>query len=92
MNLQLMLGGEPCPNFWCCMSEIICDLITAILHNDGWDLTALFGRIQHLVPSARRLDDSIPFGEGQELIIEIEVNARGTKDIYIDNLGSIIDR
>jgi hypothetical protein len=32
------------------------------------------------------LDDGIPFGEGQELIVNIDVNVRGTNHIYIDYL------
>jgi hypothetical protein len=72
------------------MSEIMCDLTTLILHNDKWDPTRLFGRNQHLVPPARRLDDDIPFGEGQELIVDIEVDVRGTNNIYIDDLVSLV--
>jgi hypothetical protein len=68
------------------MSELICNLTTAILHHDEWDPTKLLGQNQHLVPPARRLDDSIPFGKGRELIVNIEINPRGTNDIYIDNL------
>ncbi len=63
MNLRLTFGGKPCPNFWCCMSEIMCDLTTAILHDNEWDPMTLFGRNQHLVPPARSLDINIPFGE-----------------------------
>ena len=54
MNLRLTLGGSLCPNFWCSMSEIMCDLVTAILHNDEWNPMTLFGRSQHLVPPPRR--------------------------------------
>jgi hypothetical protein len=68
------------------MSEIMCDLTTAILHNDEWDPMTLFGRNQHLVPSARSLDTNIPFGEGRELIVDIDVDARGMNNIYINNL------
>ncbi len=32
------------------------------------------------------MDDSIPFTEGEELIVDIPVDARGTGDVYIDNL------
>ena len=86
MSLCLTVGGKTCPNFWCCMLEIMCDLTTAILHNNEWDPTTLFRRNQHLVPPARSLDINIPFGEERELIVDIDVDARGTNDIYIDNL------
>ncbi len=65
----------------------MCNLTTAILHNDEWDPTKPFGQNQHLVPPARRLDD--PFGKGRELIVEIEIDPRGTNDIYIDDFVSL---
>jgi hypothetical protein len=36
------------------------------------------------------LDDDIPFREGQELIVAIEVNTRGTNDIFIDDLVLLV--
>ena len=89
MNLRLTFGGSLCPNFWCLMSELMCDLVTAILHNDEWDPTILFGRNQHLVPPPRPLDDDIPFGEGRELIVDIEIDPRGMNDVYIDDVVSL---
>ncbi len=41
---------------------------------------------QHLMPEMRLMDDSIPFTEGGELIMDILVDARGTGDVYIDDL------
>jgi hypothetical protein len=32
------------------------------------------------------MDDNVPFGIGKELIVEIEVNLRGTHNIYIDDM------
>jgi hypothetical protein len=71
------------------MSEIMCNLTTAILHSDKWDPMMLFGRNQHLVPPPRRLDDQIPFGKGRELIVDINVDSQGMNDIYIDDLVSL---
>ncbi len=71
------------------MSELMCNLKTAILHNDKWDPTKLFGQNHHLVPLARQLDNSILFGEGPKLIVNIEIDPRGTNDIYIDDLVSL---
>lgn len=67
----------------------MCDLVTAILHNDEWDPTTLFGRNQHLVPPPIRLHDNIPFGEGRELIVDIDVDPRGMNDVYIDDVISL---
>ncbi len=64
----------------------MCDLTTAILHNNEWDPTTLFRRNQHLVPPARSLDINIPFGDGRELIVDIDIDARGTNNIYINDL------
>ncbi len=72
------------------MSELMCDLTTAILHDDEWDPTKLFGQNQHLVLPAWWLDDSIPLGKGLKLIVDIEINLRGTNDIYIDDLVLLI--
>jgi hypothetical protein len=68
------------------MSEIMCNLVTAILHNDEWDPMSLFGRNQHLVPPPKRLDNDIPFGKGRELIVDIDVDPQGMNNIYIDNV------
>jgi hypothetical protein len=71
------------------MSEIMCNLTAAILHNNEWDPMMLFGRNRHLVPLPRRLDDQIPFGKGRELIVDINVDSQGMNDIYIDDLVSL---
>jgi hypothetical protein len=71
------------------MSEIMCNLTTAILHNNDWDPMMLFGRNQHLVPPPRRLDDQNSFGKGRELIVNINVDSQGMNDIYINDLVSL---
>ncbi len=49
----------------------------------------LCGKNQHLVPPPKFLNDSIPFAEGLELIIEIDINPGGTTDDYINDLMSL---
>ncbi len=49
----------------------------------------LFRRNQHLVSPPKFLDDSIPFADGLELIVEIDINPQGTMDEYIDDLISL---
>ena len=46
----------------------------------------LHSRIQHLIPEPITLDDNIPFGEGRELIVNIQVDPRGTNDVYVDDI------
>jgi hypothetical protein len=41
---------------------------------------------QHLVLAMELVDASIPFAEGTDLIVDIPVDPRGTKDVYIDDL------
>ncbi len=86
LYLHLTFGGSPCPNKWGAFSEPICNLATAILHNNSWDPTNLHSPTQNLVPPPRTMDDDMPFGIGKELIVEIKVNPRGTHNIYIDNM------
>ncbi len=64
-------------------------LTTAIKHNDNWDPLPLFGINQHLVPPKKYLDDTIPFAKGLDLIIDIDINPRGTTNDYIDDLISL---
>ncbi len=71
------------------ISETVCNLTTAIRQNDGWEPIKTFGRNQHLVPPPKFLEDSIPFAEGLELVVDILINSRGTSDIYINNLVSL---
>ncbi len=32
------------------------------------------------------LNDDIPFGQGEELIVDIPINSRGMHDIYINDI------
>jgi hypothetical protein len=89
MSLRLTFGGAPGPYEWSVISETICDLTTAIKHNNNWDPLTLYGINQHLVPPPKYLDDLIPFAEGLELIVEIDIDPRGTTDDYIDELVSL---
>ena len=51
----------------------------------GWDPTSLCSTNGHLVPPHLFLDNSIPFVEGKDLIIDVPVDARGTAYVYIDD-------
>ncbi len=89
MNLWLTFSGKPCPYKLCVISAVICNLTTAILHNNAWDPSCLHRQNHHLVPPPIVLDNSILLGIGRELIVDIPVNPRGTNDIYIDDLISL---
>jgi hypothetical protein len=90
ISLRLTFGGAPCPYEWGVISESVCDLANALLHDDDWDP-------QHLSapttpPPRDALDDSIPFGIGKPLIVDIPVDPRGTVDCYIDDtIGLTVD-
>ncbi len=93
MMLRLSFSGAPCPSEWGTISESVCDLINAILQHDDWDpLTLLTAAAQAHVPPKEVLSDNVPFGIGQDLIIDISVGARGIVDMYIDDfIGLTVD-
>ena len=91
MFLRLTFGGAASPNEWCMLAQTVCDLATAILHDEEWDPLSLASPSQKLVPlplsaSSRKLDYEEQLGLGRELIVNIPINHKGTHDIYIDNL------
>ena len=43
----------------------------------------------HLVPPPLFLEDSILYSEVKDLIIDLPVDARGTADVYIDDIISL---
>ncbi len=89
LYLRLTFGGCPCPNKWGIFSKPICNLATAILQDDLWTPANLHLPTQNLVPPPKAINNDVPFfpfGIGKELIVEIEINPRGTHNIYIDNM------
>ena len=92
LSLRLTFGGSPCPNEWGVISETICDLSNAILHDDNWDPLTLHSPSQHLVPCKEILSDDIPFAQVDDLIVDVPFNDRGFVDDYIDDLiGLTVD-
>jgi hypothetical protein len=75
MMLRLSFGGKPSPFEWDVISESIFNLANAILvHNNNWDPYNLIAPNHHFVPERMLLDDSIPFGQGSELIVDIPID------------------
>jgi len=90
--LRLTFGGALCPSEWGAIAESTCDLANAILLNDEWNPLSLQSPAQHLVPNKIILDDDIPFGIGNDLVVNIPVNPRGIIDLYIkDYCGLMVD-
>ena len=83
--LHLTFGGSPGPYECGVLSESICDFSIAIMKDAGWDPTSFCAPNGHLVPTPVFLDNSIPFAEGKDLIIDVPVDARVTADVYIDD-------
>ena len=83
--LRLTFRGAPGPYEWEVLSESICDLTIAIMQDSVWGPTSLCAPNGHLVPLPVFLDDSIPFAEGKDMIIDVMLDARGTADVYIDD-------
>jgi hypothetical protein len=86
LMLRLTFGGAPCPYEWSVISELICDLATAIIGDDEWDPDELHSPDQHHLPPHTFLPDDIPFAEGKELIVDIDIDDRGTHEMYLDDL------
>jgi hypothetical protein len=60
--------------------------MNAILQHDDWDPLTLFATAtQAHVPPKEVLPEDIPFGIGQDLIVDIPVDAKGIVNVYIDN-------
>lgn len=92
LALRLTFGGAACPFEWSIISEMICDLCTEITHDDNWDPDTLKSPSQHLVPPPSFLPDDIPFEEGKELAINLNVSDKGTHKMYLDDIiGLCID-
>jgi hypothetical protein len=86
LPLRLTFGGAPCPYEWGKISETICNLATAIIQNDAWDPDNLQAPNQEKFLPPKFMADDVPFGEGRELVINVEVDSRRTHDTYIDDL------
>jgi hypothetical protein len=86
LMLRLTFGGTPCPYEWSTISELICNLATAIVTDEEWDPSLTHSPDHHLIPPHDFLPDDIPFGQGKELIVDVNINDRGTHDMYIDDI------
>jgi hypothetical protein len=84
--LRLTFGGAPCLYEWSVISEVICDLATAIIGDKNWNPNTTDSPDQHLVPGHTFLPDNIPFAEGKEQIVDINIDDKGTHDMYLDDL------
>ena len=89
---RLTFGGAPGPYEWGGIAEPICDLAMRILHDPAWDPKNFHAPNPDLAPPPVILDDSIPFGIGKQLIMNVHVDPRGITDIYIgDTTGLTVD-
>jgi hypothetical protein len=86
MALRLMFGGAACPFEWSVISETVCDLATAIAHDENWDPKELQAPDQELIPPPVFLPDDIPLAPGKDLIVDVDVDNRGTHEMYLDDL------
>ena len=63
--LRLAFGGAPCPYEWGVILETMCDLETAILHEDDWSPAKTHAPNSNLVPNKKIMSDAVPFGVGR---------------------------
>jgi len=85
MYLQSTFGGAPGPNECSILEEPICDLATVLIQDKDWDPMVIKSSSQSLVPKPK-FESYEPFGIGNNLIVNIPVNPRGTHDFYLDDI------
>lgn len=81
--LSLTFGGTPGPYKWSVLSKIICDLANALLLDNNWDLLNLHAPAMR--PPIEPLPYNLPFGIGQDLIVDLPIDPRGKIDCCIDD-------
>ena len=59
-----------------------------LLHSDDWDPGSLRSKLGDMVPNPNFRPYDVPFAEGKDLIVDIQVDPRGTSDVYIDDTTS----
>jgi hypothetical protein len=84
-SLRLTLGGSPCPNEFCVVSELCTDLANDILHCPHWDPNKDKSPHVRLLATPRLLDQSIPFGQAKDLDVMIPSDDYGRVDDFIDD-------
>ena len=86
ISLRLTFGGSPNPSIWGDVSETTCDLAHAILNHPDWDPSTLFSPITSQVPPDEDLPENIPFAQALPTIVQLDINTKGTIDVYIDDI------
>mmetsp|Transcript_13224 Transcript_13224/g.28024 ORF Transcript_13224/g.28024 Transcript_13224/m.28024 type:complete len:842 (+) Transcript_13224:3970-6495(+) len=86
MSLRLTFGGAPGPFEWGVISETVCDLANAILHDNDWDPKRLRADARGLVPERKSIGEDIPIAQAKVQVVEVPVDPRGLVDVYIDDL------
>jgi hypothetical protein len=85
LQSSLKFGGAPCPFKWGIISETLSDFANELLKCKDWDPGILHASVQKEIPAQEYLEDDVPFGKGQELIVNIPINHQGYADMYIDD-------
>ena len=72
--------------------ETVCELATAIVHEDDWSPANTHAPNSKLVPQNQIMSDEVSFGVGRTLIGDVPVDPRGITDVYIDDtIGFCVD-
>ena len=89
MALRLTFRGSPCPYKYGVISESVWGLLIALLHSNDCDPHSFKSKLGDRVPQPNFLPGETPFAEGEDLIVDIPVDPRGTSDVYIDDTISL---
>ena len=49
----------------------------------------MYSLVQAYIPEQKYLNNTVPFADGREFIIDIEVNPYGSADVYIDDMTGL---
>lgn len=90
INLRLTFGGKACPSVWCDLAEPTTDLANDLLSCSSWNPSEIHSPLQEKIPPPKSLPDSIPFGPGLEMIVDIPAEDQGKCDIYLDDGVTVV--
>mmetsp|Transcript_1546 Transcript_1546/g.3676 ORF Transcript_1546/g.3676 Transcript_1546/m.3676 type:complete len:179 (+) Transcript_1546:211-747(+) len=85
MSLRRTFSGAPGPYKWGVITETVCDLAMAILHDDEWGPRRLRAKAQELVPKREPVSNGTPLAQAKEQMVQSPVDPRGVVDVYIDD-------
>ena len=89
LMLRTTFGGSANPPTWCCLSEIVTDLVNEIFLDPEWDETVVFSPEAQVPPSPRRNGGGGPLGEAKEMAFSFPRSIVLRTDAFVDDLINV---